>query len=73
MKPLLIVWHSRTGAARQMAEAAADGAAAAAAELAQAGFAVTLKRAADAGVDDLLASGGFLFCAPENLASLSGK
>ena len=24
MKPLLIVWHSRTGAARQMAEAAAD-------------------------------------------------
>ena len=74
MKPLLIVWHSRTGAARQMAEAAADGAAAAAAELApEAGFAVTLKRAADAGVDDLLASGGFLFCAPENLASLSGK
>jgi multimeric flavodoxin WrbA len=74
MKPLLIVWHSRTGAARQMAEAAADGAAAAAAELApEAGFAVTLKRAADAGVDDLLASGGFLFCAPENLASLSGE
>ena len=74
MKPLLIVWHSRTGAARQMAEAAADGAAAAAAELApEAGFAVTLKRAANAGVDDLLASGGFLFCAPENLASLSGE
>ena len=74
MKPLLIVWHSRTGAARQMAEAAVDGAAAAAAELApEAGFAVTLKRAADTGVDDLLASGGFLFCAPENLASLSGE
>ena len=31
------------------------------------------QRAADAGVDDLLASGGFLFCAPENLASLSGE
>ena len=45
-----------------------------AAELApEAGFAVTLKRAANAGVDDLLASGGFLFCAPENLASLSGE
>ncbi|MFY3243805.1 flavodoxin family protein, partial [Achromobacter xylosoxidans] len=29
MKRLLIVWHSRTGAARQMAEAAARGAAAA--------------------------------------------
>ncbi|MFY3674165.1 flavodoxin family protein, partial [Achromobacter xylosoxidans] len=27
MKRLLIVWHSRTGAARQMAEAAARGAA----------------------------------------------
>ncbi|MFY3905478.1 flavodoxin family protein, partial [Achromobacter xylosoxidans] len=26
MKRLLIVWHSRTGAARQMAEAAARGA-----------------------------------------------
>ena len=24
-------------------------------------------------MDDLLASGGFLFCAPENLASLSGE
>ncbi|MFY3633354.1 flavodoxin family protein, partial [Achromobacter xylosoxidans] len=35
MKRLLIVWHSRTGAARQMAEAAARGAAAAAAQLEQ--------------------------------------
>ena len=74
MKPLLIVWHSRTE--RRAADGRGGGRRllAAAAELApEAGFAVTLKRAADAGVDDLLASGGFLFCAPENLASLSGK
>lgn len=74
MKRLLIVWHSRTGAARQMAEAAARGAAAAAALLEQPDdLAVTLRRAADTGVDEVLASDGFLFCAPENLASLSGE
>ncbi len=72
MKRLLIVWHSRTGAARQMAEAAARGAAAAAALLEQPDeLAVTLRRAADAGVDEVLARDGLLFCAPENLASLS--
>lgn len=74
MKRLLIVWHSRTGAARQMAEAAARGATAAAAQLEQPDdLAVTLRRAADAGVDEVLASDGLLFCAPENLASLSGE
>ncbi|CAB3654503.1 hypothetical protein LMG1866_00230 [Achromobacter ruhlandii] len=74
MKRLLIVWHSRTGAARQMAEAAARGAAAAAALLEQPDdLAVTLRRAADAGMDEVLASDGLLFCAPENLASLSGE
>lgn len=74
MKRLLIVWHSRTGAARQMAEAAARGAVAAAALLEQPDeLAVTLRRAADAGVDEVLASDGLLFCAPENLATLSGE
>ncbi len=74
MKRLLIVWHSRTGAARQMAEAAARGAAEGAALLEQPDeLAVTLRRAADAGVDEVLASDGLLFCAPENLASLSGE
>lgn len=74
MKRLLIVWHSRTGAARQMAEAAARGAAAAAALLEQPDeLAVTLRRAAHAGADEVLASDGLLFCAPENLASLSGE
>ena len=74
MKELLIVWHSRTGAAEQMARAAARGATEAAAALEQPDdLRVTLMRAQDAGDDALLASHGFLFCAPENLASLSGE
>lgn len=74
MKQLLIVWHSRTGAAEQMAQAAARGAAAAATALEQPDdLRIELLRAQDAGADALLASQGFLFCAPENLASLSGE
>lgn len=74
MKQLLIVWHSRTGAAQQMAQAAARGAAAAAAALEQADdLRIELRRAQDADADALLASQGYLFCAPENLASLSGE
>jgi len=74
MKQLLIVWHSRTGAAEQMAQAAARGAAAAAAALEQPDdLRIELRRAQDADADVLLASQGFLFCAPENLASLSGE
>ncbi len=74
MKRLLIVWHSRTGAAHQMAEPTDRGTAAAAALLEQPDeLAVTLRRAADAGVDEVLASDGLLLCAPEDLASLSGE
>ncbi len=47
-----------------MAEAAADAA--------RAELAVDLKRAADTGPDDLLAADGYIFCAPENLAAISG-
>ena len=61
---LLIVWHSRTGGSRQMAHAAYVGA------LAE-GRAVMLP-AEDTGPEDLLAASGYIFCAPENLASLSG-
>ncbi|GIX31774.1 MAG: flavodoxin [Porticoccaceae bacterium] len=61
---LLVVYHSRTGGSRQMAEAAAD---AAGAE-----HPVRLLEAPAATADDLLAAGGYLFCAPENLAALSG-
>ena len=72
MKPLLIVWHSRTGA-RQMAEAAAD---ARRPPPSWRPRPVSRSRSSAPPTpawDDLLASGGFLFCAPENLASLSGE
>ncbi|MDE2403517.1 MAG: flavodoxin family protein [Sphingomonadales bacterium] len=65
--PLLtIVWHSRTGAAKALAAAAAEGARAA-------GVArVQLMAAADASAGCLLAAQAFLFACPENLASMSG-
>ena len=68
MRTLLIVHHSMTGGARQMAEAAARGAAAA--EPGQVG--VRLLRAPDAGPADVLAADGYLFATPENLAAVSG-
>lgn len=67
MKRLLIVWHSRTGAARAMAQAAADAA------RAEPGVEVALLRAAEAQADHLLAADGYLFACPENLAALSGE
>ncbi|MDS1140933.1 NAD(P)H-dependent oxidoreductase [Pusillimonas sp. SM2304] len=72
-KILLVVWHSRTGAARQMAQAAAEGAQAVVAELQAGGqMAIIMKAAHEADTPDLLQADGFLFCAPENLAALSG-
>lgn len=67
MKTLLIVWHSRTGAARRMAEAAAEAAGR------EPEVAVRDLRAAEAQPADLLAANGYLFAAPENLAALSGE
>ncbi len=64
MAKLLIVYHSRTGGARQMAEAAAQ----AARDEAD----VVLKTADQAGPEDLLQADGYIFCAPENLAAISG-
>ncbi len=64
MAQLLIVYHSRTGGARQMAEAAAD----AGRDEAD----IVLKTADQAGSEDLLAADGYIFCAPENLAAISG-
>ena len=64
MAELLIVYHSRTGGSRQMAEAAADAA--------REETATTLLRAETAGPDDLLRAPGYIFCAPENLAAMSG-
>ncbi len=65
MRQLLIVYHSRTGGSRKMAEVAAQ---AAGQELD-----VNLLPAAKATPDDLLAADGYIFCAPENLAAISGE
>lgn len=65
MPDLLIVYHSRTGGSRQMAEAACH----AAQEEAE----TVLKRAGDAGPEDLLDARGYIFCAPENLAAIAGE
>lgn len=71
---MLIIWHSRTGAARQMAQAAHDGAEEIAATLdATDRLTVRLMPAHATNVDDMLAADGFIFCAPENLAALSGQ
>lgn len=59
---LLIIWHSRTGAAEAMAAAAAQGA----------GAAGWLVAAADATPDTLLAADGYIFACPENLGTMSG-
>jgi NAD(P)H-dependent FMN reductase len=59
---LLIIWHSRTGAAEAMAAAAAEGAGAA-------GWRVAAEAATPA---MLLAADGYIFVCPENLGSMSG-
>lgn len=64
MATLLIVYHSRTGGSRQMAEAAAAAA--------RDETPIMLKTAEQAGPEDLLNADGYLFCAPENLAAMSG-
>lgn len=64
MAELLIIYHSRTGGSRQMAEAAYKSA--------SGEGRARLVRAEDARPVDLLAASGYLFCAPENLAALSG-
>ena len=66
MKKLLIVYHSLTGGAAQMAEAAAGGA------TAVEGLGVRLVLARAAGPQDLLESDGYLFVCPENLAAIAG-
>ncbi|WER50002.1 NAD(P)H-dependent oxidoreductase [Cupriavidus sp. WKF15] len=66
MKTLLIVYHTMTGGTGQMARAAADAAAQ------QEGVTVSLRRAVEAGPDDVLAADGYLFATPENLAAMSG-
>lgn len=61
-RPLLIAWHSRTGASEAMARAAfagADGCA-------------RLLRCDEVVPEDLIGARGYLFACPENLATMSG-
>lgn len=66
MKRLLIVYQSMTGAAEQLAAAAAAGA------RDEPDVETQLVRAASARVDDVLAAHGYLFATPENLATMAG-
>lgn len=66
MTQLLIVWHSRTGAAQSMARAAFESA-----QQAVDGG-VRLLRAGEAVPADLLDAAGYLFVCPENLATMTG-
>jgi multimeric flavodoxin WrbA len=66
LKALLIVYHSRTGGTRQMAEAAAGGAAR------EADVRVRMLAGSEAGPDDVLAADGLVFATPENLAAMAG-
>ncbi len=65
MKHLLILWHSRTGAAEAMARAAFEGA--------QSEGEARLLRAGEAAPEDVRGADGYLFAAPENLGSLTGE
>ena len=66
MKKLLVVFHTMTGGTRQMAQAAAEGAAS------EPEIRVSLIHAAKAGPTEVLESDGFIFATPENLAMISG-
>ncbi len=64
---LVIVWHSRTGASRQLAQAAEEGARAG-----EGGYPVVLVSADEATPESLLEASGLLFVCPENLGAMSG-
>lgn len=61
---LLIVWHSRTGAARALAEAVHAGA--------RAEGPSRLLAAEHTMPEDMLAGSGYVFACPENLGAMSG-
>ncbi len=66
MKTLLIVYHSRTGGTRQLAEAVLRGA------LSEPAVQTHLLDAIQAGPEDVLAADAWVFAMPENLAAISG-
>ena len=66
MRSLLIVYHSMTGAAKQLATAASEGA------RSEPDVQTRLLRAPQAQPPDMLTSDGYLFVMPENLATMAG-
>lgn len=66
MKSLLIVYHTQSGSCARLARAAARGAGL------EAGVTVLVRRACDAGVQDLAAADGLLLVTAENSGALSG-
>lgn len=66
MKRLLIVFHSQGGTTQQLAEAALRGA------RRETDVETVLRRAFDAGLDDLLAAHALLVVTPENLGYMAG-
>ncbi len=65
MKNILIVYHSQTGNTEAMAKAVADGAT-------KAGATVALKKAPDAGIDDLMGCDAVIFGTPNNFSYMAG-
>lgn len=73
-KTLQIIWHSRTGASQQLAQTAQQGALDAFEALdVTATHQVKITACSAVSVKQLLHAQAFIFCAPENLASLSGE
>ena len=66
-KTLVIFWHSRTGTAQALAQAAAEGARDCGERVE-----VSLFRAEDANAARMIAADAYIFACPENLASMSG-
>ncbi len=66
MKTLLVVYHSMTGGAEQMAHALIEGAAS------EAGTRTRLLHASTAKASDVIDADGYVFATPENLAAISG-
>lgn len=64
---LLVVWHSRTGAAQAMAQAAWAGASG------EQAIPVRLLPATEVEPCDVLMAAGYLFVCPENLGSMTGE
>ena len=67
MKRLIIVYHTMTGAAQQLATAAHSGA------REEAGCNSDLLTAADTDSAHVLSADGYLFVTPENLATMAGR